>query len=348
VNPAPSRLAPLFVPRIWGARSLAPLFDLPPGGEPIGEVWLTGESCTFAFGPLAGQSLGQAWPALSAEWTGTRMQGLPRIPLLLKFLFPEDKLSLQVHPGDEYVRDSEPTAGGVGKTEMWYAVSARAGAEVRLGLEPGVTPESFRHAVAEGTAEQCLRRFPVRPDDGFFVPAGAVHTIGAGMVLCEIQQHSHVTYRVFDYGRLQADGSPRELHLNQALAVMNFGVQPQGRIDAFSTQRGPLTETFLVACRYFAVEGWEFSQDVVATTSPERFELLVILSGGGRIEWGSQSADYEPAQVWFLPAALGDYRLAPRLPTTLLHACVPDLQEYAQRMADRKILPADIFKVLHP
>ncbi len=107
VKLAPSRLAPLFVPRIWGARKLEPLFDVPPGPEPIGEVWLTGEQCAFASGPFAGRPLGEVWPSLTPDWTGTRIRNAPRIPLLVKFLFPEDKLSVQVHPSDDYARAHE-------------------------------------------------------------------------------------------------------------------------------------------------------------------------------------------------------------------------------------------------
>jgi mannose-6-phosphate isomerase len=348
---APSRLAPLFVPRIWGARSLAPLFELPSGSEPVGEVWMTGEQCQFASGPLAGQSLAKAWPALSAEWTGTALQGLPRIPLLVKFIFPDDKLSLQVHPDDKYASRNEAAAGGTGKTEMWYAISARPGAQVLLGFQPGVTPDSFRRAVDDGTADECLRRFPVNEGDTFFVPPGTVHTIGAGMVLCEIQQHSDLTYRVFDYGRLQPDGQPRPLHLQQAMAVLNFGEQPLGRVEPLSMRQNLLDEALLVACPYFAVAGWEFSESLARETSPDRFELLIILSGSGSIQWGPESAresvDFQPAQAWFLPAALGAYTLAPQSPTTLLHARVPNLQEYSQHLAARGITPADIAKVVH-
>jgi mannose-6-phosphate isomerase len=354
VKLAPARLAPVFLPRIWGTRNLAPLFAAPPGKEPIGEVWLTGDACTFASEPhagsLAGQSLGQAWPTLPVEWTGTRLRDLPRIPILVKFIFPEDKLSLQVHPGDEYAREHESAAGGVGKTEMWYAVAARAGAELRMGLEPGVTPESLRRAIDDGTAERCLTRFAVRPGDAFFVPAGTVHTIGAGMVLCEIQQHSDITYRIYDYQRVQADGTPRQLHLRQALEVASFGAQTGRRVVPLQTRRGPLEETFLVACRYFAAEHWEFSERVAAETSPGQFELLIVLAGRGRIAWGAESTAYEPSQAWFLPAALGAYQLSPEpdVATKLIRTYVPNLEEFAQRLAKRQTEPAAVAHVLDP
>ncbi len=143
-------------------------------------------------------------------------------PLLVKFLFPEQKLSVQVHPDDDYARAHEAAAGGTGKTEMWYVVSARAGAEVFVGLRDGVTPDSFRRAIANGGVEDCLRKFSIAAGDAVFVPAGTAHTIGPGSILCEIQENSDLTYRVFDYNRKNPDGSARELHIEKAMAVTEF------------------------------------------------------------------------------------------------------------------------------
>ncbi len=188
--------------RIWGARSLAPLFlEKTNLAEPIGEVWLTGNECVFADGPFAGRPLGEAWRAMPPEWAGTQLDTSKPFPLLVKFLFPEDILSIQVHPDDEYARQHEAHTGWTGKTEMWHAIAARPGAEVLVGLKEEVTPESFRAAITDGTAEKCLARVRVEPGDTIFVPAGTVHTIGPGLVLCEIQENSDLTYRVFDYNR---------------------------------------------------------------------------------------------------------------------------------------------------
>jgi len=349
VKIAPVRLSPVFIPRIWGSRDLQPLFAAPPGDAgPVGEVWLTGDQCQFASGPLAGRSLGETWPALPEEWTGRRVRGTPRIPLLVKFLFPEDKLSVQVHPGDDYAREHEAAAGGVGKTEMWYVVSSREGAELRIGLEPGVTRESFCQAIADGTVERCLRPFAVRAGDAFFIPAGTVHTIGPGMVLCEVQEHSDLTYRVFDYGRLQADGQPRPLHIRQSLEVMNFGDQAGGRTEPLRVERGPLLETYLAACPHFVVERWEFSQSIAGATSPDRFELLIVVAGRGRIEWGSETIPYGPAEVWLIPAALGGYQIVPESETSLLRTYVPDLREFTKMLAGQQIEKAAWSRLVHP
>jgi mannose-6-phosphate isomerase len=348
VKPAASRLAPFFVPRIWGARTLEPLFSIPAGPEPIGEAWMTGEESVFASGPFAGQPLGKIWPLLPPEWTGTRIGNAQRIPLLIKFLFPEDKLSVQVHPSDEYARAHESGPAPVGKTEMWYAIQARSGAQIGLGLLPGVTREIFQRSIEESSVEGALQQISVRPDDAYFVPSGTPHMIGPGMVLCEIQQHSDITYRVFDFNRRQADGTLRPLHIRQALDVLNFGKSSGGQIEPVRVQQGPLAKTYLAACSYFATEKWEFSTPVAGATSSDRFELLIFLSGRGAIESSGESAPFGPAEVWLIPSTLGAYRLIPDSATTLLRTYVPDLQTFARQLAAENIPQAAISRLIHP
>jgi mannose-6-phosphate isomerase len=346
---SPARLVPVFLPRIWGARNLSPLFpERSIEREPIGEAWLTGNDCRFATGEFAGRTLGEVWPGLPESWTGTHLAGLPRIPLLMKFIFPEDKLSVQVHPDDAYAETHEAAAGGTGKTEMWYVVSAREGAELRVGLRAGVTRRSFERAIADGSAEDCLERVTVRAGDAVFVPAGTAHTIGPGVVLCEIQENSDITYRVFDYNRVGPDGKPRALHVRQALEVMRFGEQGGGRCEPVQITRGAVTQTFFVACRHFATERWEFQERIDAATTPEHFDALVFLTGIGRIEFGGGSEDYKPAEVWLLPATLGTYYLQPESPTTLLRAYVPNLQEFVRRLSDERVDEAQWARVVHP
>jgi mannose-6-phosphate isomerase len=308
---------------------------------------MTGEECVFATGEFAGRTLGEVWPSLPEDWTGTSLLGLPRIPLLVKFIFPEEKLSVQVHPDDAYAEQHESATGGVGKTEMWYVVSAREGAAVRVGLNPHVTRESFQRAVVDGSAEDCLASVAVHSGDAVFVPAGTAHTICPGVVLCEIQQHSDITYRVFDYNRVGPDGKPRALHIRRALDVMTFGEQSGGLCDPVRITRGAVTETFYAACRHFAAERWEFRERIAAVTSPEHFDFLIFLEGKGRIEFADGIESFGPTEVWLLPAALGAYQLAPDLPTTLLRAYVPDLNGFVQRLTDERIEEAAWSRVVH-
>ncbi len=333
----PVRLEPQFVPRIWGARSLAPLYPHKNLSEPIGEAWLTGNDSLFADGPFAGRKLAEAWRAMPPQWAGTRLDTGKPFPLLVKFLFPEDILSVQVHPDDDYARAHEAATGWTGKTEMWHALAARDGAEVLVGLKPEVTRDSFRRAIADGTAEQCLERLRVLPGDTYFVPAGTVHTIGPGLVLCEIQENSDLTYRVFDYSRKGPDGKPRPLHIEKALEVSCFGAQAGGKWPPLRFDQGPLIETFCAACRYFVTERWELTERISRATAPERFELLIFVEGAGHIEAAGTEHGYARAQVWLLPAALGPYHLAPASRTTLLRAYVPDLDRLAAQLAERRV-----------
>jgi mannose-6-phosphate isomerase len=256
-------------------------------------------------------------------------------------------LSVQVHPDDEYARLHESAAGGVGKTEMWYAVAARPGAELFLGMEPAVTREIFQQALTTADVERCLTRLPVQAGDAFFVPAGTAHTIGPGMLLCEVQEHSDITYRVFDYNRRQADGSTRPLHIRQALEVLRFGNQRCGQTRGMRIEQGPVQKTFLAACSHFAAEIWEFSETATGTTSPECFELLVALEGRGRIQWRCESMPLAAGEAWLIPAALGDYHLIPQSQAKLLRAYVPDLEKLSRELAEHGLSESQCSAVLH-
>lgn len=320
----PARIEPTFSPRPWGALSLAPFFpQMSQLAEPIGEAWMTGNDSVLGNGPYAGRKLGQAWPEMPVEWRGTCIASHHLFPILTKFIFAEEKLSVQVHPDDEYAAKHEEAAGGVGKTEMWYALRARRGAEVLAGLRPDVTRKKLQRAITEGTAEDCLEHVPLSEGEAIFIPARTAHTIGAGLVLCEIQQHSDLTYRVFDYNRRDAQGRSRELHIDKALAVMGFGAKTLGKLLPLHFEHAGAEEDFFVACPYFATDRWTLQNEIVRATLPERFELLIVLQGAGRIVWGNNHADYGPAQVWLLPAALGTYRLSPASYTSLLRTYVP-------------------------
>ncbi|MGC2422277.1 MAG: type I phosphomannose isomerase catalytic subunit [Candidatus Acidiferrales bacterium] len=356
---SPARLDPVFHLRPWGALSLAPLFPQESQlAEPIGEAWMTSSDSRFADGHFAGKTLGQAWLEMPPEWAGTQAQRTldtrSPFPLLVKFIFAEDKLSVQVHPDDAYASKHEQAAGGRGKTEMWYIIAARPGAEVLAGLKPWVTRENFVHAIADASVEECLERVPVSAGDAIFVPAGTVHSIGPGLVLCEIQQQSDLTYRVYDYDRRDAQGQSRPLHIEKALEVIRFGKQSGGRIEPVPARRGGravrggIREAYLAACPYFAAEKWDFHGKISTASSCEHFDLLIFLEGGGIIEWPSGRAAYAPAQVWMVPAALGEYQFFPGAPTSLLRTYVPgNLGEYVRRLEDQGVTGAELSRVVH-
>lgn len=345
----PSRLEPIFVPRIWGAKSIAPLFpekSLPEkskSADPIGEVWLTGKECRFADGPFAGYKLNDVWRDMPQEWAGTHFPAdstaRPAFPLLVKFLFPADKLSVQVHPHDEYAQKHEMASGGIGKTEIWYVVAAKAASEVFVGLKPGVTRQVFRRAIDEGNVENCLNRIPLTAGDAIFVPAGTAHTIGPGPVLCEIQQNSDITYRVHDYNRRQKDGTPRPLHVNKAMDVLNFDHQRGGKVEGGRASAHGAEITYFIANKYFALEKFQFAKPIDLPTEHEYFELWIVIAGHGRISWGAKSgsghgeSQYHPGEAWFVPAAQATWRIEPAARTTMLRIYVPDLARYAAQLS---------------
>lgn len=340
---------PEFSPRPWGSLSLAPFFPEQTGlAEPVGEAWMTGNECRFLNGPFAGRKLGEVWPEMPDEWAGTSISRDGDFPLLVKFIFSEDKLSVQVHPDDQFAGEHEKSAGGRGKTEMWYVVRAHSGAQVLVGLKPDLTHRDIQAAISSCAAEECLTQIPLRAGDAVFVPAGTVHTIGPGLLLCEIQQHSDLTYRVYDYNRRDALGKLRPLHIDKALQVMRFGEQMGGKIDPVQVSRGAVKETYFAACPYFATEKWESSERIATSADAARFDLLIFLEGHGKICFGGDSMPYRPTQVWMLPAALGEYRLEPDSHTSLLRTYVPrDRDEFPGILASRGIDTATISRLIH-
>jgi mannose-6-phosphate isomerase len=327
VNPAPLRIEPIFSPRIWGARSLAPLFPEKSNlAEPIGEAWLTGIDCRVDSWPFRGRTLGETWREMPAEWRGTQFATGDVFPLLVKFIFPTEKLSIQVHPNDAYAAAHEQAAGGRGKTEMWHVVSAEPDAQVLFGLKPGVGKREFLDGLEKHTLETLLQAHPVSAGDTIFVPAGTPHTIGAGMVICEVQQNSDLTYRVYDYGRVDAAGKPRELHIDKALAVMNFGGTIGAKTNPVPLPADDHEAWLLAACRYFATERREASEAFTIASDPRHFDLLIVLSGEGILRTLDFAFPCAPGECWFVPANLGEYHFQPFKGTaTIIRTYVPDL-----------------------
>ena len=327
MKPAPFRIVPTFSPRIWGTRSLAPIFpdkvELP---EKIGEAWLTDVHCLIANGPFATRTLGEVWPELSAEWRGAHCAAMKDFPLLVKFIFPTDKLSIQVHPDDEYARVHEADAGGHGKTEMWHVVSADPRAQLLLGLKPGVTKQQFCSAIGAKSLEDLLQTYQVEEKQTYFVPAGTPHSIGSGMIVCEMQEYSDLTYRIYDYGRVDSKGKLRELQVEKALDVINFGGPQVTAVRSIQWGSKKMAISLLAACRYFATERWHLAERFTARPKTDAFNLLVVLSGRGMVQWENDQAHFRQGECWFMPASLQSYDLIPESECSLIRTYVPDLQ----------------------
>jgi mannose-6-phosphate isomerase len=333
VDPEPFRIEPIYVPRIWGSCSLAPLYpekkNLP---EPIGEVWLTGVDCRVATGPFAGRILGEAWREMPLAWRGTHFTEPGDFPILVKFIFPKDKLSIQVHPDDAYAAAHEQAAGGRGKTEMWHAVQAEPGARVLVGTKPGVSKQQFVDAIATGSLENLFIKHDILDGDTFYIPSGTPHTIGPGMILCEVQEYSDLTYRVYDYGRVDAHGKPRELHIEKALEVMNFSSSGTRKVSGLPFDASFGKNMLLAACKYFAAERWTIESSFSSFSHLTHFDLLVVLSGRGTFESDSGVNDYAPGQCWFVPASLGTFKCRATEPTSLIHTYVPSIPQLTKQL----------------
>jgi len=266
--------------------------------------------------------------------------------LLVKFIFPCDMLSIQVHPDDAYAAMHEQAAGGRGKTEMWHILSAQPGAELLIGLKPGVTKEMFRESIAKGNVEDLFLRHPVHPDETYFLPAGTQHAIGPGMVLCEVQEYSDLTYRVYDFGRVDASGKPRELHIEKALEVTNFAGTRGGKIPPLALHSPDAKKQLLAACEFFATERWDCHKTTLIESDPERFQLLVILEGHGKFYDADRALDYRTGEAWFLPASLPVLSLQPASATALLRITVPDLAALHRQLRRMGFEEAAIARVL--
>ncbi len=290
-------LQPKFVERVWGRRDLTPWYEHQ-SSAPVGEAWLTGDDCVVTGGTHAGRTLAQ----MVAEFGGTLVapEGTPgagRFPLLVKMLFPAEKLSVQVHPDDAQAA----VAGGEtrAKTECWYVLEAEPGATVALGLRDGATAEDLAAAMGNASFEALLHQEPVAVGDMVYVEAGTVHAIGPGLTLLEVQQNSDTTYRLWDYGR------PRELHLEQGMAVTKLRTAA-GKVAAKDAPGG----TQLIAVPHFAVERYEAAGKPLAFTAGAVAECLVGLGGEATVVCAGVSVRLLRGEAVVIPAASGDYSVA--------------------------------------
>ncbi len=265
----PFRLRPSFSERVWGRRDLRPWYGQVTSTAPIGEAWLTGPEAVIETGPLAGSTLSAAVRRYPREILGSTPSGAQpaEFPLLIKLLFPNEKLSVQVHPNDA---EAQALGQPRGKTECWYVLACEPGAEVALGLKQGVGRAEIERSVSNNSMEELLEMVPVVEGDMVFVDAGTVHAIGPGVTLLETQQTSDITYRMYDYGR------PRELHLQQGLSVMRTG-----------TRAGKITPvehpgfTRLIEEQYFTVDRYDLAPETAAELPGWSAGCLVAIDGSG-------------------------------------------------------------------
>ena len=317
----PFLMLPEFYERVWGTRDLRPYFSRPVEGEPVGEVWLTGEDCRVANGPLAGQTLRDLALSHGTALTGEAAREAERFPLLIKFLYPRQKLSVQVHPDDEGARRAGAPCG---KTECWYVARAVEGAQVGLGLRPGITREMFRMAIEANQAEHMLNWQDVRAGEMIYVDAGTIHAIGANSILVETQQNSDLTYRLYDYGR------PRQLHLEQGMAAIrektHAGWVTPNVTPNVTPGVAPKACEVLLASPCFIVERFKIEEPLTFTAPPgnSSVQVLVCLEGGAVVESsGSEPVTFMRGEAVVVPAALPPLALRPQWQAEVLRMRLP-------------------------
>lgn len=312
----PFRLKPFFSPRPWGRNDLSPWYTAAETGahaEPIGEAWLTGPQAVAADGEFAGKTLAEVAKAapesLLGEWKG---EG--EFPLLIKLLFPDDKLSVQVHPDDEA---AQKIGQARGKTECWYALEAEPGAAVSCGLKHGVTADALRASVANNSMEDLLEQIVLKKGDMVFVDAGTVHAIGPGLTLLETQQTSDTTYRMYDYGR------PRELHLEQGIGVMRTETSA-GLVQPTPLEReDDVAAVRLIRQKYFTVDRFDLAagEEALLSDAVGRPHCVVAVEGEGVLT--TSAGDVLPLKrgvAVVVPAAEGEYTVLSEAGASLIRS----------------------------
>lgn len=314
---SPFLLKPEFHERPWGADDLAPIYIKPEGTGLVGEAWLTGDGCrVVGGGPADGMTLAEATRSFGVELVGEASPQPQRFPLLIKFLFPREKLSVQVHPDDEGARRLGQPCG---KTECWYVLAAEAGAQVGLGLKPGTTRAEMERAIAEKRAEHLLNWIDLDPGDVIYVEAGTVHAIGPGSVLVETQQNSDTTFRLYDYGRA------RELHVQQGLEAMKLSTA-SGRVvtgDTHGASRNLVSSSCFVLDKVTLTRNrpqQEFGRGAGRTS----LRVLVALDGCGVVESeGAAEVAFARGEAVVVPASVDAFRVRGQWAVDLLCASLP-------------------------
>ena len=306
----PLLLRPAEKDYLWGGTRLKEEYGKQTELVPLAETWECsthpdGPSVVVS-GPFAGRTLVEVLRA-HPEFLGTKAQTAGEIPILVKLIDAAQDLSLQVHPDDIYARAHE---GQNGKTEFWYVLDAKPGASLVCGFAHAVTKKQLRQAIQTGQLDKHLQRVLVHRGDVFYIPAGTIHALGAGILVAEVQESSNVTYRVYDYDRVDRQGRRRPLHFDKAAEVLDM------RPSADFRQRPRLVRYFpgcsremLCRCEYFAVERIQVSTSCVLPEMDASFRVLLCVEGGGSVETPAGAIRLKKGNCVFLPASQGETQI---------------------------------------
>lgn len=319
----PLKFEALYKTNIWGGRRLEDLGKTLPGGN-VGESWEIAShpagTGIVSNGEYKGQPLDKLVASYGPELLGAALykDKTTKFPLLIKLIDANRDLSVQVHPNDNYAFINEN--GELGKSEMWYIVDAVPGSKLVSGISAGVSKESFIQAIEDDKVSDCLNFVEVKPGDCFNIPAGLVHAIGSGNLVCEIQQNSNTTYRVFDYDRTDSEGNKRPLHIEKALDVIDFSTTDRAKITGLTIEKDNFKKTYLAANSYFAVELIDFTGSFSEDTCGERFHCFTVLNGSITIN----SESIPRGHSCLIPASAGLYEVSGK--AKLIKSYVPDFE----------------------
>lgn len=311
----PFRLAPVFKDYIWGGDRLKKQYGKDTPYDITAESWELSchedGACKIVGGTYDGCTLSDviaAYKEQGMDITGTNCARFDKFPVLNKLIDANSSLSVQVHPTDEYAKKHEN--GSYGKTEVWYVVDAEPGARLVYGMAKDMTKEEFLQAINTNTLTECLNFVSVKAGDVFFVESGLVHAIGPGILICEIQQNSNTTYRVYDWGRVGADGKPRALHVEKAAAVSRLTKETKTDFspELISEENG--VKIYDVAsCTYFTAKKYVAENGVMLRTTPASFSGITILNGEGIIRTEDASLPYYKGETFFFAAQEAEFEI---------------------------------------
>lgn len=316
----PIKLKPAFKDYLWGGTRLRDDFGKDCDFDKVAESWEL--SChkdgnsVVADGEFAGLTLAQYIEKEGKSVLGTNCEKFENFPILIKLIDAKDNLSVQVHPNNEYAQRVE---GEYGKTEMWYVVDCDEGASLLYGFKHNITKEEFRERIENNTLLEVTNSVPVKKGDVFFIEAGTLHAIGKGILIAEIQQNSNTTYRIYDYGRVGADGKPRQLHIDKAVDVTNLcPAKPYPQSEP--VDMGGWTKKRLAKCEYFTVDVINVDTSAALEADKSSFVNILVLDGGCVLSSeGNDAVELKKGDSVFIPAGLNKFELTGKCSAVMTH-----------------------------
>ncbi|MGN0243172.1 MAG: type I phosphomannose isomerase catalytic subunit [Lachnospiraceae bacterium] len=301
------KLEPAFKDYLWGGTKLRTVYGKNCDFDKVAESWELSDhkdgQSIVASGKMQGKTFHEYLAEIGREGLGTHCDAFENFPVLIKFIDAKQSLSIQVHPSDEYALEHE---GQYGKTEMWYILDCEPGAYLYYGVNQEVSAEEFRKRIEDNTVLEVLNKVEVHKGDVYFIPSGTIHAIGAGIVICEIQQNSNCTYRVYDFDRRDANGNARELHVDKAIAVSDFEPAKQ-KPGAFGEeeQLEGYTAQLLGKCKYFTTTKYVVESSMEIPIDVTSFTSFIVVEGNVTMTLNGQTLEAGKGDSIFVPAQEG-------------------------------------------